>query len=122
MLGLLAISFCVLACAENEPEGQALTEEMLYGRWELSSATRNGQPTETLNTTFFEFAEEGQMINNLAGSRENVNYEFSGDDMLIRQTDGRMPTDYSITSFTDSTLTLEMDLRNIPFVLTLAKQ
>ena len=119
---LFSLVLVLSSCAENEPEEQTLSESMLYGRWELSAATRNGQPTETLNTTFFEFYEGGEMVNNLAGSRETVHFEFVADDMLIRQPDGRLPADYQVAAFTDSTLTLQLELRNIPFELTLKKK
>ncbi|MCB0704843.1 MAG: hypothetical protein KDC34_06010 [Saprospiraceae bacterium] len=113
LLFTLSISF--VACTSNEPEGNEISPEILQGHWDLVSAKRNGQATETLNTTFFEFHSEGKMISNLAGSREEIQYELSGN--ILKQLDGRMPADYEILEINDSLLHVTMVLREIPFDL-----
>ncbi|MBR9920201.1 MAG: hypothetical protein GYB31_05120 [Bacteroidetes bacterium] len=118
---LFTLGLFMISCAGNPDEAdEVLTEDMLFGRWELESATRDGQPTETLNTTFFEFISKEKMATNLGtGAREEVDYNLT--ESTIQQLSGRFQTEYTILNFSDSTLVLSMELREIPFELNLKR-
>lgn len=111
------------ACQNDVPEGgsdsaQAQVNQLL-GRWELQQAVRSGKPTESLDGAYFEFFEEGKLVSNLGGSREELEYELNGETILQRG--GRMQADYNIVELGDSVLVLQMTLNNIPFTLQLER-
>ena len=104
------------ASCQDEPDS-AYQTEMFLGRWELSEALRNGEPTQTLGRAFFEFLPENKLLTNLAGVQEEYTYELQGEQ--LSQKGGRLPLDMKIDSLSDSTLVLSMTIRDTAFKLTL---
>ncbi len=96
------------------------TAQIILGKWVLKEGFRDGNPTETLADTFFEFSEEGKMSTNLGGGNEIVDYNIV--ENKISQTSSRFPVDYQIENISDSLLMLSMTLRDIPFVLVLERE
>ena len=94
-------------------------EDILWGRWEIVDASRNGSRTETLDELYFVFGEDGSLETNIAGSPEMATYSVK--ENLIQQRESRLEADYLIEQITDSTLMLATELRTFRFRLLLKK-
>lgn len=112
-----AILLSVAALSACGNDRTARTEELLLGRWEITEATRNGRPTESLEELYFEFFQDGRMITNLLGAAESSRYQVDGN--VIAQRESRVETDYAIEEITDSTLTLSARMRDYDFLFRL---
>ena len=110
---LLGTTF--IAC-ESEPEN---VDAHLYGRWEIISATRAGQPTKTFSDLYYEFDQEGKMRTNLPlGQGESP---FTLDGNTVKQETEQMTVAYNIESINDSLLVMSTVLRDTPFRFNLRK-
>jgi hypothetical protein len=114
---LLALSTVLQYCGTEEASDASPDE--LLGRWELTNATRNGRPTESLTDLYFEFFLDGKMTTNIGGTTENASYTLNDDE--IRQTDSQFDVTYEIQDLQDSTLVLATELRGYSFRFRLAK-
>lgn len=114
---LLVQGFILLLFAcEGESD---LYKKIEIGRWELTEATRSNKPTETLGGTFMVFAEDGKMETNLPiGGDAPTPYEVVKNE--IRQ-QSPMTIKYVILECSDSTLSLALELRGIPFQMKFKK-
>lgn len=109
--------FIGLFSACDNPSENAKTQ--LLGRWQIISALRDGNPTETMNGAIFEFGEDGKMLTNLPiGAEAPMPYTL--EKMTITQQSNE-PVTYTIARISDSTLALQMTLRGIPFELQLRR-
>ncbi len=117
MLFLLTL-MATTACG-TEPENQ---QELLTGRWELESASRNGSPTASLDDLFFEFHADGSMATNLPVAPGKSKYELEGN--TLRQYGENMPgeVEYTIQELGDSSLILTAELRNFRFRFSMKKR
>jgi len=100
-----------LSCS-SEPEANKLSFDKIQGRWLLIEAHRNGNPTETLEGAFFRF-DEVQMVTNIFGAEEATSYRLEDHTLIQESSVGSVK--YDITSFSDSTLTLEAVMSNFSF-------
>lgn len=93
---------------------------LLYGRWEIKSAQRDGQPTETLTNTFFEFNEGGKMTTNfnLEGNEISRDFELSGMSIIQK---GDPVVNYSIEILEERKLVMFAKLMEYQFTLNLEK-
>jgi hypothetical protein len=101
----------------NDASEQAKIQ--LPGRWQIISALRDGNPTETMNGAVFEFGQDGKMLTNLPIGAE-VPMPYTLEKMTITQQSNE-PVTYTIAEISDSTLVLQMTLRGIPFELQLRR-
>ncbi|MCB0580345.1 MAG: lipocalin family protein [Phaeodactylibacter sp.] len=117
---LLSVVLMGSSCG-SEPENQ---QELLVGRWELTEATRNGSPTESLSDLYFVFRADGTMNTNLPvpGLKEENKYKLEGRNLY--QYSDEMPDElaYYINEIGDSTLVLNTELRNFRFSFVLKRQ
>ncbi|MCB0553465.1 MAG: lipocalin family protein [Phaeodactylibacter sp.] len=112
LMALLAVSAC-----GPEPENQ---KSLLYGKWELEAATRNGSPTESLAGLYFEFRKDGSMDTNLPAAPGDSRYEIKG--KSLQQINGPNKLEYTIQELNDSDLLLTTELRNTSFSFQLKRQ
>lgn len=101
-----------------EPDTEKIDDKVV-GRWEITQAYRDGQPTGTLDQLFFEFLPSGRMRTNLSGAEEEAAYEIS--DATIQQRESRIEADYQVQEVTDSTLEMTTKLRDFNFRFVLKK-
>ncbi len=114
------IALSISLSTSCSPEGAEQDEELLYGRWEIQRASRNGQATESLQNLFFEFYEDGNMTTNLSGSAEQAQFEWNNG--RINQVGGPLEPTYNVRSLTDSSLILNTELRGYDFRFELRRQ
>ena len=114
---LLTISSFVACTSEVE----TLDSSLLYGRWDINSAQRDGHPTETLTNTFFEFSEEGKMVTNFNIDGNEVSEEFEITGLNITQK-GDPETNYSVEKLEEGKLILLTNLMDHKFTLNLKKK
>ena len=114
---LLAIT-TIVACTS---EVESLNSEMLYGRWDIKSAQRDGHPTETLMSTFFEFSEEGKMVTNfnIDGNEVSEKFEIQGQNIIQK---GNPEVAFSVEKLDQEKLILITKLMDYNFTLTLEKR
>jgi hypothetical protein len=113
-LPLFGMAFCALLISCNS-EVVVKNKAMLTGRWELYKALRNQKATETLDGTYFTFSDAGKMATNLpVGPEGECDFELSANQ--IKQKSAK-PLTYNIVELSDSTLTLSIELRGMPFEL-----
>ena len=115
-LSCLALSLIFLSGCDAEPTNQA---ELLIGKWDLQSATRNGQRAASLEGLFFEFDDAGNMETNLPIAKGASTYELSGN--TIQQKNSTNNVRYTIESIGDSSLMLSTTLANTDFTFSLKR-
>ena len=116
VLGILVFLLLLGSCKQEPTEDP----QDLIGYWEIQSAYRNGQQTESLDELFFEFFEDGTMRTNISGIPTDAAYTVKGNS--INQLESDMDVAYSIEEATDSTLTLTTTIRNYNFRFDLGKR
>jgi hypothetical protein len=113
---LVASSLLLFTSCDDDKDK---TRASILGRWELVAGFRNEKPTETLRGVFFEFNEDGKMTTNLpVGADAPTEYELHKNEILQKSP---QPVKYSIKEVTDSTLTLMMEMRGMPFEMQMVK-
>ena len=110
--------FSVISC--TEPPQEDNTQEYLIGRWDIQEASRNGRPTESLDQLYFEFFEDGSLNSNLTGSTQESKYTLEG--KTVKQNGSPMDSDYTIEEISDSTLTMNTNIRGQIFRFRFQKQ
>lgn len=111
---VLVFFFLVLSC-KNEPH---LAENDLLGKWIVSAASRDGEPTETLKDAYFDFVDESRMESNI--DRRTASYNYTFENGLIKQS-GSMNVDYRVILLNDSAMVLGTNIRNYDFIFTLVR-
>ncbi len=121
LLTLLSI-FLLAACGSDTQETAAkgLTEDQLLGYWEIEEASRNDEPTESLDDLYFEFMKGGQMRTNLAGKPAEGTFEINGS--VLEQRGTEMEVDYIVEAIEEDKLVLSTTLRNYDFRFVLARK
>lgn len=113
---ILTISSCI--------EDNAVQESDLLGHWEIVTGYRNGKPSESLASLFFEFREEQKLFTNMnvTGEKELCDFELDGENIFQRN--GSLNVDYNIELFKPDTLVLTTELRKkkMKFILFRALQ
>ncbi len=111
----LTVAFALSGCEETTEANQ----KAILGDWELIKGTRNEKETESLAGTTFHFGEDGKMATNLPiGIETPTDYEVQKN--IISQI-GRQTVKYTIKSFTDTSLTLGLEMRGIAFEMLLRR-
>jgi hypothetical protein len=123
VIKILSYSFflTIISIASCTTDAESIDCDLLYGRWDIKSAQRDGHPTETLTNTFFEFEKGGKMVTNfnLEGNEVSEKYEING--TIITQ-NGDAEIEYSIEKLEEGKLVLLTKLMDYEFTLNLVKK
>jgi hypothetical protein len=116
---LISAVFLFISCGDEQQNTETDTnKDQLMQRWELTEAERNGKKTETLRDAYFDLQADGKGVINLDGNAQNAEWDTQGNLLKISGTQSDfLSTDYAISNLQDSTMTLSVELRNIPFVM-----
>ncbi len=116
---LVSAGFLLTGCRDEQQNTEPNTsKEQLTQRWELTTAERNGKKTETLRDAYFDLQADGSGVINLDGNAQNAQWDTEDNFLKISDTQSDfLSTDYAISNLQDSTMTLSVELRNIPFVM-----
>jgi hypothetical protein len=109
ILTFFSLALFLCACSSKP----VISSEQLAGRWDIKEAFRDEHPTKSMEALFFEFKPNGKMITNLIGANIEATYVLQNEKILQRKSE--MEADYSIESFTDTTLTIFTTLRDHKF-------
>ena len=111
--------FLFISCGDEQQNTEANTnKDQLAQHWELTGAERNGKKTETLRDAYFDLQADGSGVINLDGNAQNAQWESEDNFLKISGTQSDfLSTDYAVSNLQDSTMTLSVELRNIPFVM-----
>lgn len=119
---LLTFFVSTIACKHdsNQANNASLSLSKLQGQWELTSALRNGRPTETLTGTFY-FFEADQVTTNLTpdGQQRTFHFESEGNQLKLKEQSEFMTFD--IDSISDSLLQMRTEIQGYKFVLAFKK-
>jgi hypothetical protein len=120
---LFALTFLVISCTNDQPQESPpqLETGKLQGRWELTSATRNNRPTETLTGTYYLFNED-QVTTNLTPDGQERTFHFVSEGKTIHLKDESEFMAFQIDSLSDSLLWMRTEIRGHKFSLALKKQ
>lgn len=118
-LGILSL-FTLISCGGGtEKEGEKPFQiEQIEGNWQVTTAQRDGQSTETLDGLFFRFSKDGKLSTNLLGADQETPFELSGNKILQKSDP---PLEYTIEDLSDNELTLSTSLEEMDFRLVLGK-
>lgn len=109
---MLCLGFLFTTACEKDATVEKQKEQII-GTWKLTSALRNGNPTETLDNFKLEFENDTLLYSNLSGTREEQTYLIK--DSYIETKGARINPAYEIIQISDSTLTLKMSLNEVSF-------
>jgi len=118
----LLSTFLLAACSSDTQEqaAEGVTEDQMLGYWEIEEASRNDEPTESLDDLYFEFMKGGRMRTNLAGKPAEGTFELT--DGVLEQRGTEMDVDYIVESVSEDELVLTTTLRNYDFRFVLARK
>ena len=105
------------ACGSDEDIAEDAT--LTGGRWELTSALRNGMETEMLEGLFFEFGADGALQTNLMGNESPGSYVL--EESTVTTAGVIPPLVYEVTELTDSSLVLRTELQSFRFDFSLRR-
>lgn len=105
----------VMGCKQETEE---TWNGQLSGRWELSWAQVNSTDTDRLRDLYFVFLADTSMQSNILGSEKNFKYKVAGD--IITQL-GDPQLQYQVIAATDTTMTMETEIRGSVFTIYLDK-
>ena len=114
---LPAVSAFILLIGCKQEAEESWSGE-LAGRWELSWAQVNSADTDRLRDLYFVFLPDTSMQSNILGSEKNFKYSVDGD--VITQL-GDPQLQYQVMAATDTTLTMETEIRGSVFTIYLDK-
>lgn len=103
----------LIACQDSKNEER---EKLLAGKWFLFQAEVNGNKTELLDGTIYEF-KQGKIITNVPQIGEGT-YSFDKD-FLIQK--GNQKIEYVIEKLNEQELILKMSIQEYNFRLTLGR-
>jgi hypothetical protein len=104
-----------MGCKEDTEEGW---NGELSGRWELSWAQVNSADTDRLRDLYFVFLPDTSMQSNILGSEKNFKYRVQGDKIMQL---GDPQLEYQVIAATDTTMTMETEIRGSIFTIFLDK-
>ncbi|MFN4080298.1 MAG: hypothetical protein ACK4NS_05315 [Saprospiraceae bacterium] len=115
----LFISVSLSSCTDDH----AFKADQLIGAWDLTSATRDGAATGTLDGVFYEFDGNMRMRTNLPlpGAGENWTAFALKNAEIVLDKPG-MIKKYAVSELGPNTLTLSFDIQGSRFVMKLKKR
>ncbi|NND34593.1 MAG: hypothetical protein HKN76_18550 [Saprospiraceae bacterium] len=114
-LAALSLLITISAC---KPDKEEAWDGKLSGRWELNWAQVNDANTDRLRNLYFVFLPDTSMQSNILGSEANFKYKVTGD--VITQL-GNPELHYKVINTTDTTMTIETEIRGSTFTIYLDK-
>ena len=72
------LAFALLLPSGSCKKDIEVEEASLYGKWEITKASRNGKETQYLRGGYFIFQPDGMMVLNITGSEEKGAFELRG--------------------------------------------
>lgn len=113
---LLLCSGCSVDTAEDK------NKTLLWGRWDIKEAIRNGKVTEALEGIYFEFSPENKLVSNFNEPFEDRESQFSLKDMVITETSkANDKRTFVIETVDDEKLILATEVGTMNFKLWLTK-
>ncbi len=108
--------FVLASCGgDQEPEESGSLE----GRWELQSATVNGNTTDRLRSLYFVFLPDSSLQTNLLGSEANYKYQMN-EKRITQFSDPEVI--YDLQSLSDSALVLQTEIQGATFNIFLSRK
>jgi hypothetical protein len=104
----------LIGCKQNAE----INSETLEGKWSVLQASRDGQPTKTLESAYFDFTKNGKVSSNILQSTDNIDYSIDGNFIHIKDA---TPFTLAITNFQKDTMNAEGLLGSYKVELQLAK-
>jgi len=77
----------VLGLAASCKPRDTVTEETLFGKWDITKAERNGKETPYLRGGYLMIGKDGKIVMNITGSEEKSTFTF--DHRIIRTKDAK---------------------------------
>ena len=122
-LKYLTISLCsvlllMMSCTsetETKDNDPSVKADQLNGRWDLASATRDGQETVSLEGTYMSFSGNNKMTCNFIGEDIKSDFTFKNNEI----TQGQQV--YKVKDFSASKLVVSTTLMDFEFELTFDK-
>jgi len=106
---------CVLiACKKNEP-GIQLSQ--IQGKWNIVNAYRNGNVTDSVQDGYFSFGMNNTFETNIPGLPNGQNFEFTRGKFQINGDTSH----YQFVNVSDSSASIKVIIRTIPFLFVLRK-
>jgi hypothetical protein len=112
--------FIFLLCCLTSCKNHTVKPNMLNGYWVLESATREAQPTTTLDGTWvaFEASKKAISSNLPLGLTGNETYQIVESQIHLAT---QPPVIFDVTAMTDSTMSLAFQARGFTFTLEMRK-
>jgi hypothetical protein len=107
LLLLFTLATLFTSC-DNDP---AVDLSSIDGNWELVSAKRNGNLTNTLDKSFFNFA-DGTFTHNINGDTVQTKYSIDGNEILLED---ELLKKFKVKSNIKDTLNLETKIGGMKF-------
>lgn len=113
---IVLLIMCFGACQPDVPA--AVQRPSVNGRWVVTTATRGGRPTSTLDAAYFEFdTVRTTLKTNFTGQEEMLAY--TSDDSGIATPAGELFQRIDIASLSDSILDLSAEIQGTRFTFRL---
>ena len=109
---------CILLISSCKKDDKQHWDGSLSGRWELNWAQVNETNTDRLRNLYFVFLPDTSMQSNILGSERNYKYSLTGD--VITQL-GDPELHYKVLDASDTTMTMETEIRGSTFTIYLDK-
>jgi len=118
---LIFFGFLLVCSSCGADDQQKKQKDMLVGKWDLVEGRRNGQLTQSLEGTVFEFSNDGKMYTNLpipGGADSSYKIE---ENVVIQTVINDIKINYLIEELTQESLKLSTQLRGYDFNFVLEK-
>ena len=110
---LIVISFLtVLSCGAGNDKSDNTESDVIFGKWIMHKASRDGKLTETLKDSYFNFESPNILVNNINRREQAFSFEILDGKILQR---GSLDLDYDILKFNSDTLILGTQIRDYDF-------
>ncbi len=109
------VLLCILvACKKNDTSIQL---SQVQGKWNIVSAYRNGNITDSVQDGYFSFNKNNTFETNIPGLPNGQNFEFNNGMFQIKGDTSH----YQFLNVSDSTARIKVIIRTIPFLFELKK-
>ena len=106
----------VTSCSEDASTFDASD---LEGKWNVTSAYRNGKATRTFSNAYFIFSADQTMETNFSGDLIQASYELE-DGSIIQQGDPSVR--YDLANWADTSVTLRFQIQDFNFEFVLGRE
>ncbi|MEO7176168.1 MAG: hypothetical protein ABIV51_09735 [Saprospiraceae bacterium] len=106
---VIFLIFILSSCANFQEKPQ----DKLLGVWQLTEASRDEEPTETLESLYLHFISDSIVDTNLSGEPQKIGYEMFKKEKI--KLNLPQPLDLSIVELSDSVLQLQASISQHEF-------